>query len=78
MVTGLKMCILIGYNTQNIFFHCEQNELSHFSCQSERILDILCVQLLQFYANCFTTLQMFWMCICFIFYPQINDTRFFL
>ena len=32
---GLKMCILFEYNTQILFATFLQNELSHFSDQSE-------------------------------------------
>ena len=53
-----------------------QNELSHFSGQSELKLGILCTQLLlQFYAASFETLQVFShglkMCILLGYNPQI-------
>ena len=48
-----EKCILFGYNPKIFFSLFSQNELSHFSGQSEKILGVL----LQFNAHSFETLQ---------------------
>ena len=58
---GLNMCILFGYNPLSIFCYFFQVDLSLFSgIITCIIVGTLCAHLLQFYANCFETLQMFW------------------
>ena len=51
---GLKICMWFGYNPWIIFCHFFHNFFGHFS---EWIEGTLCVQLLQFYADTFETLQ---------------------
>ena len=50
---GLKMCILFGHNPQIMFCH-------KMNLVNEQILGIMCMHLLlQFYSDCFETLQVF-------------------
>ena len=73
---GLKVCMLFGYNPQIIFCHFFTTWTSNFSSQSEKVLDIMCKQLLLQFMLIILKLYMWLsrglkMCIWFGYNPKI-------